>query len=122
MAKTICDVCAKRSFCVVKSEFYPVVKCGNYENINDTITIANGEKICDVDGIDEMADGRYVFDTDFYLDALDKKKPMTNGEWLNQASMRELIVFLILISVRNCTDVKRWLKEKHYEHTHTDDV
>ena len=38
MAITICDSCELRRICLDKNKFYPVVKCGNYENINDTIT------------------------------------------------------------------------------------
>ena len=49
-------------------------------------------------------------------------KPMTNEEWLRQASTEELAKFLQSISVlsleskdEDLEDWKRWLKEKHNE-------
>lgn len=64
-----------------------------------------GRKICDVDDdLDDMENGRCVWDADVYLDALDKKE-LTNEEWFCSLSTEEKAKFLhdIQFSCNTCT-------------------
>ena len=75
-----------------------------------------------------LADGQPLEDVISKLDEMKNSKPMTNEEWLRQASTEELADVLTEIACEsyydgldeklplkhNCKHFMKWLKEKHH--------